>query len=234
MITDPNWRLEDALYQTNYMPMFTAFQITPRAAAVELPRLDAIVDAITNAREGHWQDALQRALEERNAYARFSRQPERCVEPSWLPPAPETQLFSIVRCSGELVPMMVTPSRPLKVAVADDQNIVLIMFGFILNKWPGLTVQMIHQQAGAMVLLDPDVDIVLLDEHMEGRSGTAVYNYYHDQSHPGVFASISTTGNKPRWAARQYADKTTISGNRGSAEGFVRFMNDLIADALAR
>lgn len=233
MITDLNWSLDDALYQTNYMPMFVAFQITPTAAAAELPRLDQMVDAVTNSREGHWQDALQAALEERNAYARYAGQPERPVEPNWLPPAPSGP-FSIIRQAVELVPLMTVPSRTLKVAVADDQNIALIMFGFILNQWPNLSVQMIHQQAGSMVIIDDDTDIVLLDEHMDGRSGTAVFNFYHNQGHRAVFASISTTGNQPRWAQRQFADKPTLSGNRGSAEGFVRFMNALIADAEAR
>lgn len=234
MITDLNWRLCDALYATNYIPMFTAFRIDPAAAVAALPNLDAVIDAITNGREGHWQEALQSAMEERNAYARHAGAPERAVDPSWLPPAHNDQPFSIIRQSMELVPLMTTPPRLMKIAVADDQKIVLIMMGFLLDKWSGLQVEYIHQQAGSMVVVSPDTDIILLDEHMEGRSGTAVYNYYHGQGHTGVFASISTTGNKPKWAGRQYDQKTTLSGNRGSAEALVRFINDLIADALAR
>ncbi|MBP9751144.1 MAG: hypothetical protein KBC95_04855 [Candidatus Peribacteraceae bacterium] len=232
MITDPNWSLSSTDY-ADYQAMFTAFRIDPATALLALPNLDAVIDAITNGREGHWQDALEASMKERNAYARHAGAAERTVDPSWLPP-PASAPFSLIRQAAELVPLMVVPPKPLKVAIADDQNIVLIMFGFLMKIWPGLTVQMIHQQAGSMVIIDPDTDIILLDEHMEGRSGTAVYGFYHSQKHPGVFASISTTGNQPKWAKRQYADKTTISGNRGSAEGFIRFMNDLIADALAR
>ncbi len=234
MIIDPNWRLSDADYAAEYMPMFTAFKVTATTAQGHLPTLDAMIDAITGSREGHWQDALESALKERNAYARFAGVAERSVDPSWLPPTARSGPFSLIRQAVELVPLMTVPSRPLKIAVADDQKIVLIMMGKLLDIWPSTTIQWIHQQAGSAVMLDVDVDIALLDEHMDGRSGSAVYAFYQSQGHQAVFASISTTGNKPKWAVRQYDQKTTISGNRTSAEDFVRFMNALIAEALAK
>lgn len=228
MITDPFWRLSDADYQ-QYLAMFGGQPLDPVATRLIIAGMDEMIDALTEAREGFWEEALEQFLKERNAYARAIGDPERAVDSSWLAPAEEATPFSLTIQAKTLVPLMMKPIRPMTILVVDDQLIATLMMRKIFDLWPDLFAHYVVQKAGVEVMIPQGTDIILLDEHLDGTTGTEIFQSNRSCWQSAVFASISTTGNCPGYTRKQFALKPILATNRAAAVEFIRFVNELIS-----
>ncbi len=231
MITNSNWILSDA----DFAAYAAAFKFDTCETSELYDMLigdDETIDSVVRNREGFWEEALEGLIKKRNACARFLKVPERRMDPSWI--APLAKPFSIALQGKELIPLMRKPTRPMTAVVVDDLQIVAIMFNMVTKHWPDLAVTYITQQGGVPVVIPLETDLIILDEHLIGTTGTKIFQEQRTFGSPAIFGSISNSGNCPAFTIHHYNLKVMISSSREAAEALVKFINDMIAAAESR
>lgn len=120
------------------------------------------------------------------------------------------------------------PSRRLRVAVVDDSPEAVRGMVAFLQEWPGLEVTFVRQTEG-LPDVDPDMDIVLLDENMGDVSGTEVYAALRGAGSKATIAS-TTTGHAPAFTRHHFGRKAVVPRDPGATRALVDFMNLLILE----
>jgi len=126
------------------------------------------------------------------------------------------------------------PASLLRVGVLDDSPSVVEGMLRVLDSWPNISSTFYHVTPEVAAALDPFIDkiaqendFLLIDEMMGDVLGVHVVDRLKAKGADPVLASISS-GGKPSWADKHFADKQLIAKSRTAALRFVNFMASLI------
>lgn len=132
--------------------------------------------------------------------------------------------------------MRIPQKKPVYVLVVDDNEYAVIGMRTILGHWNNLGATTTIVSNGQMPHIDLNNHIILIDSDMAGVKDEDIYNWLSDQSYAGIVASTLYYGtDTPARVGRHYryhfGYKVGIGTSFATAIEFVKFMNELIADA---
>lgn len=135
--------------------------------------------------------------------------------------------------SPKLLKMMRRPTKQIRVAVIDDNELAMHGILAILLQWPR------NIFTAAMVLADKThynipgsiYDIALINEEMRPINGTAILEQLRENGFKGVTASITSDANCPPAFRYHFPDKYELGRCPKKTGDFIAWMNSLIFEA---
>jgi hypothetical protein len=126
-----------------------------------------------------------------------------------------------------LISKMHIPARKTLVVLIDNLQEDIEGISSILSVWPNIDMIVLIQSEGSNLNIPPDADIILLDENLDGTTGTEIAKNLIESGYGGTIVSI-TSGSRPSYTKWHFGGKLSVLNNYETAKSFVSFMNQFL------
>ncbi len=144
----------------------------------------------------------------------------------------EMAMFYAECMAGLKKQMRIPPKRHVRVLLIDDCEIAIAGVRTLLGHWNNLGLLTVIQTAGKMPYYDLDSDIALVDEDLDGTTGTVVAEDLRNKMLYGPIASIGQSEEKPQGFKYHFNRKIRVGLFLPDTKEFIEFMNLLIEEVL--